>query len=572
MRVALYARYSTEKQDALTIATQLTMCRRELARHGWNEAGCFTDDAVSGATVHRPGYQELLAAVSRGGIDVVYADAMDRLSRSQADIAMLHERLRFRGVLLVTRKEGTVTPMHIGMMGTINAEQLSATSEKTRDALRLRHAMGKNPGGVAYGYEKRIEHDRNGERIKGFQQIVPGQAAIVVRIFDEFAAGMSPGQIVRRLNEENVPPPRSGKRDKAPSLKAPAWTPNTLTGNAERGTGILNNLLYTGQRPYQKQTYRKNPDTGKRHAFVRDDEDRPDTVEVPELRIVSDVLWRAVKARQAGLAGVSKRKTTSEVALPFFAQQRPKYLLTGKMTCGECGASYAKSGRSRFGCQGSAKKGPAYCGNRLTIRQDELDTRVLAGLTTEMLKEDVLAAFLKEYEAETCRLETASASIRPEREVELAGVKQQIATIKSAILKGVDAELFVSELKQAQSREKALIAELSEEAREASTSSGPLLHANLDVLYREKVARLTEAFEDEILQAQAFERIRTLIDAVVLTPEGGGLAIHLRGELTSMLELCACADMQNAPEGVSSRALQIKMVAGTGFEPVTFRL
>jgi len=44
--------------------------------------------------------------------------------------------------------------------------------------------------------------------------------------------------------------------------------------------------------------------------------------------------------------------------LPFFAQQRPRYLLTGKMTCGSCGASYAKSGKTRFGCQSAAKKGP----------------------------------------------------------------------------------------------------------------------------------------------------------------------------------------------------------------------
>ena len=91
-------------------------------------------------------------------------------------------RLRFRGIVLATRKEGRATPLHIGMMGTINAEQLSATSEKARDALVRRHAMGKNPGSSAYGYEKRIEHDGNGGRIKGLQQIVPAEAAVVVRI------------------------------------------------------------------------------------------------------------------------------------------------------------------------------------------------------------------------------------------------------------------------------------------------------------------------------------------------------------------------------------------------------
>jgi len=176
----------------------------------------------------------------------------------------LFDRLRFRGILLATRKEGVVTPLYIGMIGTIKAEQLSATSDETRDALVGRHAMGKNPGGSAYGYEKRIEHDGNGERIRGLQQMVPNEAAVVVRIFEDYAAGLSPFAITRRLNADGIPSPRSGKASRHPLGKAAAWTPNTLTGNAARGTGILNNPLYVGRRPYGKQTYRKNPETGKR--------------------------------------------------------------------------------------------------------------------------------------------------------------------------------------------------------------------------------------------------------------------------------------------------------------------
>jgi site-specific DNA recombinase len=124
-------------------------------------------------------------------------------------------------------------------------------------------------------------------------------------------------------------------------------------------------------------------------------------------------------------------------AVPFFAQQRPRYLLTGKMTCGTCGDSYAKSGKSRFGCQGSAKKGQSYCDNRLTIRQDKLDARVLIGLTTEMLRDEVVAAFVQEYEAETRRLRAVSVTVRPEREVELAQVNSEIAHIKNAIRGGL---------------------------------------------------------------------------------------------------------------------------------------
>ncbi|WP_258191540.1 recombinase family protein [Sphingomonas sp. PP-CE-3G-477] len=541
----------------------------ESARKGWQEVNCFTEPAESAATLHRPGMRALLAAVDVGGIDVVFADAMDRISRSQAGIATLYERLRFRGIILATRKEGEVTPLHIGMMGTINAEQLSATSEKTRDALVRRHAMGKNPGGSAYGYEKRIEHDGNGERIRGLQQIVPAEAAVVVRIFESYAAGLSPMAITRQLNAESVPSPRSGRTTRHPLGKAAAWTPNTLTGNAARGTGILNNPLYMGLRPYAKQTYRKNPDTGKRHAFINSEEKRADVVEAPDLRIVSVALWEKVKAQQTKLARGPLSQTAAP-ALPFYSQQRPRYLLTGKMTCGSCGASYAKSGKSRFGCQGAAKKGPTWCDNRVTIRQDELDARVLTGLSTEMLRNDVVAAFLAEYETETRRLATETVSTRPEREVELANLDRQISLAKAAILKGVDAAMFVEDMKVWNERHKVLLAE--QDAAQTASTESQLLHFDLGRLYREKVGHLTAAFLDDALKAQAFERLRALIDAVVLTPEEGGLAIDLRGELASMLSLCAGAETQKASAGVSEEALQIKMVAGTGFEPVTFRL
>lgn len=221
------------------------------------------------------------------------------------------------------------------------------------------------------------------------------------------------------------------------------------------------------------------------------------------------------------------------------------------MTCGTCGASYAKSGKSRFGCQGAAKKGPTSCGNRLTIRQDELDTRVLAGLATEMLRDDVVAAFLTEYEAETRRLAAETVNARPEREVELANLDRQITLAKAAILKDVDAAMFVEDMKIWTERRQVLLAE-QDTAQTASTES-QLLRPDLGPLYREKVEQLPTAFGDDALKARAFERLRAPIEAVVLTPEGGDLTIDLRGELASMLSLCAAAETQKSSAVITGR-------------------
>jgi site-specific DNA recombinase len=62
----------------------------------------FEDRALSGASAIRPGYQALLNAVQEGTIDIVLAEALDRLSRDQEDVAALFKRLRFLGVKLVT--------------------------------------------------------------------------------------------------------------------------------------------------------------------------------------------------------------------------------------------------------------------------------------------------------------------------------------------------------------------------------------------------------------------------------------------------------------------------------------
>ncbi|WP_146173326.1 hypothetical protein [Sphingomonas faeni] len=63
----------------------------------------------------------------------------------------MFDGLLFRGIMLATRRNDVATPLHIGMTFTINAEHLSATGDKTRDALVRRHATEENPGVSADG-------------------------------------------------------------------------------------------------------------------------------------------------------------------------------------------------------------------------------------------------------------------------------------------------------------------------------------------------------------------------------------------------------------------------------------
>jgi site-specific DNA recombinase len=63
---AVYARYSSEKQNSLTIEQQVRKCREYAERHGFTvlDAQIYTDEAISGATDNRAGLQRLLAAAT----------------------------------------------------------------------------------------------------------------------------------------------------------------------------------------------------------------------------------------------------------------------------------------------------------------------------------------------------------------------------------------------------------------------------------------------------------------------------------------------------------------------------
>ncbi|MEE4455306.1 recombinase family protein [Novosphingobium resinovorum] len=102
-RVALYARYSSDNQREASIEDQFRICRERADREGWQIVAAYKDAAISGSSmVLRPGIQSLLQEAQCGQIDIILAEALDRLSRDQADIATVYKHLKFAGVPIVT--------------------------------------------------------------------------------------------------------------------------------------------------------------------------------------------------------------------------------------------------------------------------------------------------------------------------------------------------------------------------------------------------------------------------------------------------------------------------------------
>ena len=178
MKVAIYARYSSDNQRDASITDQMRVCRAFAERQGWTIAQEYSDHAVSGATLLRSGFQALMRDALNRRFDVVLAESLDRFSRDQEDTAGLFKRLTFAGVNIVTLAEGDITHLHIGFKGTMNALFLKDLAEKTHRGLRGRIEDGKSAGGLCYGY--RVVKALNGGTVTtGQREIEPGEAAVV---------------------------------------------------------------------------------------------------------------------------------------------------------------------------------------------------------------------------------------------------------------------------------------------------------------------------------------------------------------------------------------------------------
>lgn len=250
MRAVIYTRFSSERQREESIADQIEVCRRYIERQGWTLVGTYEDAAISGASSARPGYQRLLTDLDRGIFDVIVVEALDRLSRKLADIAQFFDRLSFLGLKLHSTANGEITTMHIGVVGMMAQMFLSDLREKTRRGQLGRARQGKSAGGHAYGYDIVPDADSRGER-----RINEAEAQVVRDIFRSFADGESPRRIAARLNRDGTPGP--GGRP---------WGDTTIRGQVDRGTGLLNNALYIGRLDWNRCSYVKDPQTGKRVA------------------------------------------------------------------------------------------------------------------------------------------------------------------------------------------------------------------------------------------------------------------------------------------------------------------
>ena len=106
----------------------------------------------------------------------------------------------------------------------------------------------------------------------------------------------------------------------------------------------------------------------------------------------------------------------------------------------------------------------------------------------------------------------------------------------------------------------------------AAPAPQPVLHPNMSRLYHSNVSDLANALNEPDVRREAAEALRALIDKVVLTPSEDGYDIDLHGDLAGILALASGKKAKTAQADMAEAVSQISLVAGVGFEPLTFRL
>ena len=299
----ILARYSTDNQNADSIEVQVGKCSEWCNAHSIPVLGVYADYAVSGMRDTRPQYEAMMTALRSGGADTVVIYDQSRMFRDMTLWFSFRKDLERLGVTV-----HSVTQPNIGgdlknpavfleesVWAVFNQLHVLQTTQKVNAAKQRKARIGEHNGGIPpLGYRVVDKHLAIHEQ----------EAAVVRRIFHEYASGQSYKSIIDGLN-----------RDGLTTRRGKPFGRNSLHD-------LLHNEKYAGVLTYGGKKYR--PD-GTRNTHGEPD---PNAIRVEDAvpPIVSREMFDAVQ----------ERMTKNKHAQGGRPGTKRGYPLKGKVFCGLC--------------------------------------------------------------------------------------------------------------------------------------------------------------------------------------------------------------------------------------------
>ena len=386
----LYYRLSQEDErqgESVSIENQRAILRKYAEEHGFEIHDEYIDDGVSGTTFDRPEVQRLLDDAKTGVINTIIVKDLSRFGRNYIEVGQYVDYvfpafgIRFIAIQdnvdTENRDSGAMEMMPI--MNVFNEWHAANTSKKIRTVLKANAREGKYHARKApYGYVK-SDTEKNARKApygyvksdteKKTPIIDEEAAAVVKRIFEMRASGLSPHKIADILNAEGILNPSRyclerygvvGRRE-----NVGLWSFCGVNS-------ILQNPTYLGHMVQQ----RDGTVSYKNHKRYIKDESEWVIVRNTHEPIISQELWDKVREVEKSVA--QGRKTKRGYTHP----------LSGFLYCADCGGKMKMNSINRngkidfnFNCGNHVRLGKSYCFSHF-IQAKDIEAIVLDDIRT----------------------------------------------------------------------------------------------------------------------------------------------------------------------------------------------
>ena len=481
-RVAAYCRVSTDREEQEhSFETQKTMYTEMIMmKPTWQMAGIYADEGITGTVAKkRPGFMKMIEDCRKGKIDMIVTKSVSRFSRNNLDCLMYVRELKQLGIPIIFEKEGINTiQVSSELLLTLFGALSQAESESISMNVKLGIRQSLKNGNVRFSYKTFLGYRKGAD---GQPEIVPEQADIVRRIYNDFLAGATYLEIAKRLTEENVPTMGGGNRWFSERIKS------ILKNEKYKGDALLQKTYITD--PISKRVKKNNGELPMYYV----ENSHPAIIE----RRIFDRVQEEI-ARRAGKKKVKQTGTKTELG-----RYSGKYALTELLYCGECGTPYRRCTWSRDGkkkivwrCVSWLDYGKKYCKNSPSVEESRLHNAITAAITKKANSEEInIGGIMDHIESFGSQRDTDGIIQRQRRISEIEKVIDDLARLNSDEAQSGEldykfselyAELYSvkDELEEMQSGASALDGDMLNEMREVVTGL-----KNHPVEYDDKVVR-----------------------------------------------------------------------------------
>lgn len=328
----IYCRLSSEDaadHESMSISNQRELLCDHVKRQGWEIGSVYVDDGYSGVNFQRPGFQEMIADIEAGKINLVICKDLSRLGRNYilcgqyTEIYFPERNVRFIALndnvdTINAPSSMDITPFrHI-----LNDMYSKDMSAKTKSSLRTKALRGEFLGSLdPYGY---LRDPKDKHKLIVNEETAP----IVRRMFEMCVGGIGSRSIAMALNDDGILCPSEYTRWRKHDPEKDGVFERKVFWQRTYVKAMLENEIYIGNMVNGRH---KSPSYRTKTCVSTDREDWIIVEDTHEPIISRELFDEAQKATEF------RRCLRSNATTPETEAQ--KDIFQGLFKCADCGTS-----------------------------------------------------------------------------------------------------------------------------------------------------------------------------------------------------------------------------------------